>query len=211
MNRQKGFSIIAILLIIAGILVIGGLSYYFLNNKDIAPNLNEQQTVQGQKSTVSLENKTFSDDKLGISISFPKNFVTEDGIDDFIYNKKNESTITQNAEYFYFCDGVYMPSTGKVCSGLFSFFGIQLHDYVINQALINSWRNEIAYSKQETINGKQAWIVKTCAGNGCHVSIMFNHPQGTISVSFYNNFYRDGEVPFFISESAREILNTLQF
>jgi hypothetical protein len=155
--------------------------------------------------------RTFSNKEYGFSISFPNEFVAEDGSEDFQWLCSGCGSPLKNAEYFYFCDGTYMPPTGEVCSGSFSYFGVQLHDYVVNQALIDSWGGEVVYSQQTTINGKPAWVVKMCTATGCSVSIKFNHDKGTLNVSFYNDLYIDTAGPLFISDLAKEILDTLQF
>jgi hypothetical protein len=152
--------------------------------------------------------KKFSNTEKGISIQYPKEFVTEDGTDDFVYKRVGEQEI-QNAEYFHYCDGTYMPPTGKPCSGPFSFFGVQLHDYVVTQELVDSWGGELKYAKQTILNGKPAWVVIMCAATGCSTSIKFNHRGGTLSISFYNGLYSDLASPLFISESAQKILGTL--
>ena len=155
--------------------------------------------------------KTFTNAGHGISISFPNTFISTDGKEDFVTHRENEGTIGQNSEYFYFCDGTYMPPTGKVCSGPFYYFGIALHDYVVTQELIKSWGGEVVYSQQTMVNEKPAWVVKMCAANGCSASIMFNHNGGTLAVGFYNYLYADAASPLFISELGEEILSTLKF
>lgn len=224
-NNQKGFTNIVLIVLI--MILAGTVGYFMLVKKSPTPT-NETQTTNDLSSqqtppvnttktpppssqTNNPGWKTFSNRQYGISISFPNMFITDDGIDDFLHLCSGCGGSPQNAEYFYFCDGIYMPPTGKVCSGPFSYFGIQLHDYVVTQALIDSWGGEVAHSQRTTINGRPAWVVKMCAGSGCSVSIMFNHSGDTLSVAFYNNLYIDNVGPLFVSELAKEILATLQF
>jgi hypothetical protein len=155
--------------------------------------------------------KTFTNQKYGFSISFPNTFNTSDGANDFVFHKQEGLLIdgtpniltSQDAEYFQF-------TTPKEVAGMMA-FGINFSSTTITQSLIDSWGDEVSYSRQTVINGKPVWALVMCAGNGCSTSFYFKHQDGTLTVTFYSTLTSTNESDLFISKSGRQILDTLQF
>lgn len=155
--------------------------------------------------------KTFTNQEYGFSISFPNTFNTSDGTDDFVFHKQEGLLIegalniltSQNAEYFQF-------SIPKEVAGMTA-FGINFSSTTITQSLIDSWGDEVSYSRQTVVNGKPVWVIVMCAGNGCSTSFYFKHRDGTLTVTFYPTLTSTNESDLFISKSGRQILDTLRF
>ncbi len=157
------------------------------------------------------EYRTFTSEEHGISISFPSTFEVSDGTEDFIHTVPNENRVTPDAEYFSFCDGLRLTEGHLVCDGPFYSFGIHLSDNVMTQELIDSWGGEVVSAEKVTINGRLAWSVTLCAATGCALTIKYDYKGGTLSIIFYNSFLDHSATPLFITEEAREILDTLRF
>lgn len=156
------------------------------------------------------EFRTFTNNEHGISISFPDTFSVSDGVEDFSHTS-SDATFIPNAEYFSYCDGKKMVDGARTCDGPQYTLGIQLHDYVVTQELIDSWGGEVVSSAQVTINGRPAWSITLGGATGESQSLNFDYSGGTLGVIFYSDFYDYKAPPLFITEEAREILDTLRF
>lgn len=161
--------------------------------------------------------QTFANSASGIYISFPNTFKPLDGTADFIY-KSSDDYSTQSEELFYYCDGVRYPisgtAAGKACSGPYYQFGVQIHNYVISQNLINSWGAQVTSAKQTTFDGKSVWVIEVDGEGGGSVSIMYPRKGSTVSVNFYQGYsglYDHSRKPLLISFLGEQILTTLKF
>lgn len=167
----------------------GPLETQKVSDTDVAP--------VSQDQMVPSDWRTFENKMANISVSFPANFVVQDGKEDFIFNTSDGLT-NKDQEAFYFCDGSVLPPQakdggGKTCTGSEYYFVVSVSDEVKNEETIKSWGTAVEKYKQIEINGIKAWMVEDVEGANGSTSLIFERGGQTIQFSSSYDLYADIE------------------